>query len=65
MVTTRSKQAVSEADDCDERRDRLSYIADLINELELLAAREQGCDTLVGLLALARAEAERQTVRAS
>ncbi len=43
----------------DERRERLAYLADLTLELRTLAERE-GCETLAGLLALARTEALRQ-----
>jgi hypothetical protein len=44
-----------------ERLERLSYLADMISELQELAARE-GCVTLAGLLALSHAEARRQVV---
>jgi hypothetical protein len=39
-----------------ERAERLLYLADLVNELQDLAARE-GCETLAGILALAHLEA--------
>lgn len=40
----------------DDRTERLIYLADLVSELQDLAARE-GCVTLAGLLALAHVEA--------
>ena len=43
-----------------ERAERLSYLADMVSEMQELAARE-GCVTLAGLLALAHAEAQRQS----
>lgn len=42
-----------------ERVERLSYLADMVGEMQDLAARE-GCVTLAGLLALSHAEAQRQ-----
>lgn len=42
-----------------ERVERLSYLADMVSEMQDLAARE-GCVTLAGLLALSHAEAQRQ-----
>jgi hypothetical protein len=41
------------------RADQLDYIADLIAELETLAARSAGSELLKGLLALAHDEARR------
>jgi hypothetical protein len=42
-----------------ERRERLAYLADMLNELQTMASRED-CETLAGLLALAHAEAMRK-----
>jgi hypothetical protein len=42
-----------------ERAERLLYLADLLSELQEIARRE-GCETLVGLLALSHAEAQRR-----
>ena len=42
-----------------EKHERLSYLADLVNELREMAAKE-GCETLAGLLALSHAEAMRK-----
>jgi hypothetical protein len=42
-----------------ERRERLAYLADMLSELQTMAARE-GCETLAGLLALSHAEAQRK-----
>ena len=39
--------------------DRLAYMADLLSELQTMAA-EEGCETLAGLLALSHAEALRK-----
>ena len=49
----------TESDPRLERRERLTYLADLLNELQVLAQRE-GCETLTGLLALSHAEALRK-----
>jgi hypothetical protein len=42
-----------------ERVERLAYLADMLSELQDLAARE-GCVILAGLISLSQAEAERQ-----
>lgn len=42
-----------------ERRERLAYLADMLSELQAMAARE-GCETLAGLLGLSHAEAQRK-----
>ena len=42
-----------------EQRERLAYLADMLNELQTMATRE-GCETLAGLLALSHAEAMRK-----
>ena len=42
-----------------ERAERLMYLADLLGELQEIA-RQEGCETLVGLLALSHAEAQRR-----
>jgi hypothetical protein len=42
-----------------ERLERIVYLADMISEMQDLAARE-GCATLSGLLSLSHAEARRQ-----
>jgi hypothetical protein len=44
-----------------ERVERLSYLADMVAEMQDLAARE-GCVTLAGLLSLSHAEAQRQVL---
>jgi hypothetical protein len=44
----------------EERSERLMYLADMLGELQGIAARE-GCVTLAGLLALSHVEAQRQT----
>lgn len=54
--------AAVDIDASSERRDRLAYLADLTLELKCLADAE-GCPTLAGLLALAHAEALRQSER--
>lgn len=43
-----------------ERTERLVYLADMLRELQDIAARE-GCVTLAGLLALSHVEAQRQS----
>ena len=43
----------------DLRADRLSYMADMINELQVMAHETQ-CHTLAGILGLAHAEARQQ-----
>lgn len=43
----------------DERAERLKYLADMVSELQEIAARE-GCITLAGLLALAHVEAQQR-----
>ncbi len=43
------------------RLDRLSYIADMISELQVMA-HETKCQTLAGILGLAQAEATQQRV---
>ena len=43
----------------DLRADRLSYMADMINELQVMAHETQ-CHTLAGILRLAHAEARQQ-----
>lgn len=43
----------------DERNERLRYLADMLSELQDIAARE-GCVTLAGLLGLSHVEACRQ-----
>lgn len=42
-----------------ERAERLIYLADMLGELQDMAARE-GCVTLAGLLALSHVEAQQQ-----
>jgi hypothetical protein len=42
-----------------ERVERLTYLADMLSEMQELAARE-GCVTLAGLISLSCAEAQRQ-----
>ena len=42
-----------------ERRERLAYLADMLSELQVIAASE-GCETLAGLLALSHTEALRK-----
>ena len=44
------------------QRERLAYLADMLNELQVMAAGE-GCETLAGLLALSHAEALRKAKR--
>lgn len=44
-----------------DRVERLVYLADMLRELQDIAARE-GCVTLAGLLALSHVEAQRQAV---
>jgi hypothetical protein len=41
------------------RRDRLSYLADMIRELQVMASESQ-CETLSGILGIAYAEARQQ-----
>ena len=41
------------------RTERLAYLADMLSELQAIAARE-GCATLSGLISLSHAEAQRQ-----
>ena len=45
----------------DLRADRLTYIADMIRELQVMA-QETKCQTLAGILGLAQAEAMQQRV---
>jgi hypothetical protein len=45
-----------------DRRERLGYVADLLGELQRLASYDQGCETLVALLALSCSEARRQSL---
>ena len=47
---------------CDGRREHLEYLADLIGELQGMAERE-GCRKLARMLAISRAEAQRETLR--
>ena len=42
-----------------ERKERLTYLADMLSEMQAIDTRE-GCATLVGLLSLSHAEAQRQ-----
>jgi hypothetical protein len=42
-----------------ERTERLTYLADMLSEMQEIATRE-GCSTLAGLLSLSHAEARRQ-----
>ncbi len=42
-----------------ERAERLNYLADMLSELQAIAARE-GCVTLAGLIALSHVEAQQQ-----
>lgn len=42
-----------------ERREKLTYMADMLNELQTIAEKE-GCETLAGLLALSQTEALRK-----
>jgi hypothetical protein len=42
-----------------ERTERLTYLADMLSEMQEISTRE-GCATLAGLLALCHAEARRQ-----
>jgi hypothetical protein len=49
------------AEPVSERRERLEYLADLLNELQLLAERE-GCQKLPTLLALSRVEALKEAL---
>jgi hypothetical protein len=42
-----------------ERSERLTYLADMLSEMQDIATRE-GCSTLAGLLSLSHAEAQRQ-----
>jgi hypothetical protein len=46
------------------RKDRISYIADLIAELEVMSSAA-GCGTLAGILRLAYAEAHQQLLSAT
>lgn len=62
MGLTSKSSAFRQAATDPDRNERLRYLADLISELQQLAARE-GCDTLSRLLALSHLEASSQAGR--
>ncbi len=62
MGLTSNSSAFGRAGSDQDRSERLQYLADLISELQQMAARER-CDTLSRLLALSHLEASSQAGR--
>ncbi|NOT73176.1 MAG: nodulation protein NolW [Hyphomicrobium sp.] len=59
MVEGPQRRGAGEPPLNEDRKERLLYLADMLSELQDIAARE-GCVTLAGLLALSHVEANQQ-----